>query len=94
MNFFRDLSKLAKNISRIYSPVMCYKVEMKYLCGWDDANWTENNDEGSRPMRFESIHLAQSAIDDFFAEVKAAIAAGDMDTAENSKDYRIVEVGV
>jgi hypothetical protein len=73
---------------------MLYKVEMKYLYGWDDANWTEENDEVRKPMRFESIHRAQSKIDDFFAKVKAAIAAGDMDTEENSNDYRIVEVGV
>lgn len=72
---------------------MRYKVEMKYFNGWDDAGWTEDNGEASKPMRFESIHRAQAEFDDFFAKVKAAITAGDMDIEENPKDYRIVEVG-
>lgn len=72
---------------------MRYKVEMKYLGGWDDAGWTEETDEGSKPLRFESVRKAQAELDDLFADVKAAVASGDMDIEENPNDYRIVEVG-
>ena len=71
---------------------MQYKVEMKYFYGWDDAGWTEEPDEGSIPLRFESVDQAQAALVDLFAEVKAAVASGDMDVEENPDDYRIVEV--
>ena len=72
---------------------MSYRVEMKYFYGWDDAGWTEDSDEASKPMRFETVLQAQAELNDFFAKVMAAITAGDMDIEENPKDYRIVEVG-
>ncbi len=71
---------------------MQYKVEMKYFYGWDDAGWTEETDEGSKPLRFENVQEARAELDDFFANVKAAVASGDMDVEENPADYRIVEV--
>ncbi len=66
---------------------------MKYLYGWDDAGWTEATNDGSKPLRFESVREAQAELDDLFADVKAAVASGDMDFKENPNDYRIVEVG-
>ena len=71
---------------------MQYKVEMKYFYGWDDAGWTEETDEASIPLRFESVHQAQAELGDLFADVKDAVASGDMDIEENPADYRIVEV--
>ena len=72
---------------------MQYKVEMRYFYGWDDAGWTEETDKLSKPMRFESVNQAQVELDEFFSDVKAAVATGDMDIEENPADYRIVEVG-
>lgn len=72
---------------------MRYKVEMKYFHGWDDAGWTEDSNEASRPMRFETVRQAQTELNDFFAKVKAAVTSGSMSIEENPKDYRIVEVG-
>lgn len=46
----------------------------------------------TKPSRFETIHQAQAALDEFFADVKVAVAAGDMDTEEVADDYRIVAV--
>ena len=71
---------------------MRYKVELRYFYGWDDAGWTEETDEGSKHLRFESVREAQAELDDLFADVKAAVASGDMDLEENPDDYRIVEV--
>lgn len=71
---------------------MQYKVEMKYFYGWDDAGWTEETDEASTPLRFETAQQAQAELSDLFTNVKAAVTAGDMDIEENPKDYRIVEV--
>jgi hypothetical protein len=71
---------------------MRYKVEMKYIYGWDDAGWTDETDEDSKPTRYETILEAQAELDDHFAKVKAAVAFGDMDIEENTADYRIVAV--
>jgi NTP pyrophosphatase (non-canonical NTP hydrolase) len=71
---------------------MQYKVEMKYFYGWDDAGWTEETDEAGTLLRFETVQQAQAELADLFANVKAAVASGDMDIEENPKDYRIVEV--
>lgn len=69
---------------------MQYKIEMRYLYGWDDAGWTEETDGKTKAMRFEYVGLAQAAIDEFFADVKVAVLAGDMDTEAVRGDYRIV----
>lgn len=71
---------------------MPYKVEMKYIYGWDDAGWTDEADEGSKPTRFNSVQEAQAELEDLFADVKAAVTSGDMDIEENPADYRIVAV--
>ena len=47
-------------------------------------------DEQIEPLRFPTVNHAQTAIDEFFADVKHALAAGDMDIGEDRDDYRIV----
>jgi len=69
---------------------MQYKIEVLYTFGWDDAEWTEETDGVTKPMRFETVNHAQVELEEFFAEVKAAVAAGNMDTQEYSNHYRIV----
>lgn len=64
---------------------------MKYFYGWDDAGWTEETDKESKPLRFDSVQEAQAELEDLFADIKAAVASGDMDIEENPADYRIVE---
>ena len=71
---------------------MRYRIELKYSNGWDDAGWTDESDEGTRPTRFSSIDAAQMGLDEFFADVKVAVAAGDMNSEAVRSDYRIVEV--
>jgi hypothetical protein len=71
---------------------MQYKIEVIYTHGWDDAEWTEETDGVTRPLRFETVGSAQAALDNFFANVKAAVVAGNMDTEENPNHYRIVAV--
>jgi hypothetical protein len=71
---------------------MQYKIEVIYTYGWDDACWTEETDGVTKSLRFETVGSAQEALDGFFANVKAAVAAGNMDTEENQNHYRIVAV--
>ena len=71
---------------------MQYKIEVIYTSGWDDAEWTVETDGVTSPLRFETVSSAQAALDEFFADVKAAVAAGNMDTEENHNHYRIVAV--
>jgi len=73
---------------------MLYKVEMRYLYGWDDAGWEEGDDTEIKPIRFHSRAEAQAELDDFFARVKDAVAANNMDMEENETDYRIVDATV
>ncbi|HEY5504085.1 MAG TPA: hypothetical protein VIK28_02935 [Sedimentisphaerales bacterium] len=72
---------------------MQYKIEVIYTYGWDDACWTEETTDGvTRPLRFQTVGSAQKELDEFFADVKDAVAAGDMDIEENPNHYRIVAV--
>lgn len=71
---------------------MQYKIEAIYTYGWDDAGWTEETDGVTKPMRFETVSHAQVELEEFFANVKEAVAAGNMDTEENYDHYRIVAV--
>jgi hypothetical protein len=71
---------------------MQYKIEVIYSHGWDDAEWTEETDGETRPLRFETLDSAQVALDEFFRNVKAAVDTGNMDTEENRNNYRIVTV--
>ncbi len=68
------------------------KIEVIYTSGWDDAEWAEETDGVTSPLRFETVSSAQVALDGFFANMKAAVAAGNMDTEENHDHYRIVAV--
>ena len=67
---------------------MAYKIEMRYLYGWDDAGWTF---EENQPMRFTSIDEAEAELEDFFIGLNKAVAAGDMDLGYPPHDFRIVE---
>src|SRR4051794_24715526 len=58
---------------------MQYRIELRYWHGWDDACWSEEINGETRPMRFQNIEEAEVAINEFFAGVRAAVAAGDMD---------------
>jgi hypothetical protein len=69
---------------------MQFKIELRYLGGWDDACWTEEADQKPKPLRFETVDDAQAALREFFADVANAVAAGDMDVPESPEDYRIV----
>ena len=71
---------------------MQYKIELRYSYGWDDADWTEDTDEESKSSRFKTLAQAHTALNEFFANVKAAVVVGDMDTEEDPNDYRIVAV--
>lgn len=64
---------------------------MMYFYGWDDAGWTEETDKESKPLQFDSVQEAQAELEDLFADIKAAVASGDMDIEENPADYRIIE---
>ena len=44
------------------------------------------------PMRFETVSHAQAELEEFFANVKAAATAGNMDAEENRNHFRIVAV--
>jgi hypothetical protein len=71
---------------------MQYKIEVIYAHGWNDAEWTEETDGETRPLRFEAIPSAQAALDGFFGNVNAAVDAGNMEAEENRNNYRIVKV--
>ena len=71
---------------------MKFKIEVVYTYGWDDAGWIEETKGVTRPLRFGTVVHAQAALDKFFANVKSAVAAGNMDAEENSNHYRIVAV--
>lgn len=70
---------------------MLYKIELRYIHGWDDAGWTEESDDGFQPKRFQNIEYAYAALEEFFAGVKASVIEGNMDMEEKRCDYRIVE---
>jgi hypothetical protein len=49
-------------------------VECRYLGGWGDAEWTENDE----PMRFKTKKEAERAINEFINDTKIAAKRGDM----------------
>jgi hypothetical protein len=69
-----------------------YKIELRYFYGWDDACWTEEKAGETKPMRFPNVPRAQRAIDEFVADVKAAVVAGTMDSEAVREDLRITQV--
>lgn len=71
---------------------MPYKIELLYFSGWADAEWTKERDGHTEPLHFHTADEAQSALGDFFADVKWAVAGGNMDTDESAADYRIAFV--
>ncbi len=71
---------------------MPYKVETLYTSEWDDAEWTEENEDEVTPLRFETDAHATTALQEFFADIKAGVQAGNIDAEENPAHYRIAEV--
>lgn len=71
---------------------MQYKIELRYSYGWDDASWTDETSWETKPTRFGTVDDSQAALDEFFDDVKAAVAAGNMDSEVDRADYRIVEL--
>jgi hypothetical protein len=86
------LTGLPKNAVLCSEYLMQYKIELRYFYSWDDAGWTEEINGEIKPLRFQTVGQAQAALDEMFADVKAAVAAGNMDTEEVHDDYRIVTV--
>lgn len=76
-------------------PPVRYKVEMNSTFGWDDAEWTESDgDEPSRPMTFASRADAFREIFVHCKDCREAVARGDMDSAPEPVDFRVVPVEV
>lgn len=67
-----------------------WKVEVWELGGWADAGWTDEYDDRSVPVRFETREDAEAAIAEFIAETEEAERCGDM-KAHSRSDYRAVE---
>lgn len=71
---------------------MRYRIDLKYLGGWGNAEWTEEMAGIDKPMRFETVAQARAALEDFFGDVKQAVAAGNMDVEAARSDYRVALV--
>ena len=69
---------------------MEYKIEAFYIYGWDDAEWTQEIEGVTTPLRFQTVADAQKGLDEFFAGISEAVVAGQLDTEENQHHYRIV----
>jgi hypothetical protein len=69
-----------------------YRIETRFGARWGDAEWAEDAGGGPIPLVFASREEAQIALDNFFAEVSAAVTRGDLDIPESSDDYRVVQV--
>jgi hypothetical protein len=71
---------------------MPYMIEVRSWSGWEDAEWTEEDANGtSESMRFETAEKAQTALEEFFSAVALAVVTGNMDVEENRVNYRVVE---
>ena len=86
------VAELPKTAALCFEYLMQFKIELRYFYGWDDANWTEEIDGETKPMRFRDVNYARTVIDEFIADVQVAVAAGNMDAEAVSDDYRITEV--
>lgn len=70
---------------------MSYRIECRYLSGWDDAEWTETGDDNvERPLRFATLELANQAIDEFIKTTDEAHKAGHLDAPYDRADFRAV----
>lgn len=61
------------------------------MYGWDDAGWTDDTDERTRPTRFSSIDAAKTVLEEFFADVEVAVSKGIMNSEAVRTAFRIVE---
>ncbi len=67
-------------------PDIKFMVETWMMNGWYDAEWTEDDE----PLRFATRAEAQQAIDDLVRDTQAAVKRGDMLSAEEPWNFRIV----
>ena len=67
-----------------------YKIQLEYIGGWDDAEWTEDGEL----MRFETEQEAWAEIDDYIEDIKEAVNRGDMDkdSLTTRKEFRVVKI--
>ncbi len=61
-----------------------------YLNGWEDAGWQEDD----KPLRFATAADASAAVDEFFRDVKDAVACGYMAAEYDRMDYRVAKESV
>lgn len=67
-----------------------WEVQMDtFIDGWVNT-WHEDG----KPLLFNTVADAQKELDELLAEVKAAVARGDMDEEYDIADYRIVPIEV
>ncbi len=75
---------------------MTYEVQHLTLCdGWVNT-WTVNHGDGSsEPETFETIEAALAAIDEFLADIRDEIEAGQCqpDEGYSRDDFRVVQAG-
>jgi len=62
-----------------------FYIEMCYLSGWGDAEWTEDD----VPLRFDSVEDAQAALDEHLDACRDAVARGDMSDGHDASEYRV-----
>jgi hypothetical protein len=63
-----------------------FKVEMRFVRGWADAEWTING----RPWRFTTRRAAEQEIDQHIADCETAVKEGYMGFAHSRDEYRVV----
>ena len=64
-----------------------WMVECRYLGGWGDAEWTDDD----VPLRFKTKKEAEAAIDEFIQETKQAYRRGHMAGTNSRHEYRAVK---
>lgn len=73
---------------------MRHEVQTHTICdGWVNT-WTEEDAAAGLPVKvtFSTRQDAQAELDEFLADVKEAVMAGDMEQEYSPDDYRIVPV--
>ena len=70
-----------------------YEVQENTLCdGWIN-NWHEYDEENNQiPSTFKSIKEAQYELDSYLWDIEKAFIRGDIESAEDPVNFRIVEV--
>jgi hypothetical protein len=75
---------------------MRYEIQIFTLCdGWVNT-WTVHHEDGtSEPETFSTEEEAQTALDEFFADIQEEIDAGQRETDEgyDREEFRIMPAG-